>query len=69
MNAQWQVRRTLSAQDAGQQRWDLAYQCLLYWIEDDSRPHRPQADAKETHDGGRPVCTGLNPAPTTDPDH
>jgi len=36
MNAHWRVRRTVSAQDTGQQRWDLAYQCLLRWREDSS---------------------------------
>ncbi len=38
MNTHWRVRRTVSAQDAGQQHWDLAYQCLLRWGEDDSGP-------------------------------
>jgi len=36
MNAHWRVRRTVSAQDTGQQRWDLAYQCLLRWREESS---------------------------------
>ncbi len=69
MNAHWRVGRAVSAQDAGQQRWDLAYQCLLRWIEEDGAGRRPADDAKETQYGGRPVCAGLNPTAATDPDH
>ncbi len=47
MNAHWRVRRTVSAQDAGQQRWDLAYQCLLRWVEDDSGPRCGETDGQD----------------------
>jgi len=76
MHAHWRVRRTVSAQDAGQQRWDLAYQCLLRWLEDDSGPPFRETDVdvkdgdeKETQHGCRLVCAGLNPTTATDPDH
>lgn len=84
MNAHWRVRRTVSAQDTGQQRWDLAYQCLLRWREDSSglpctetdghagNIDRDVADGdrlKEAPHGCRPVCAGLNPPAATDPDH
>ncbi len=44
MNAHWRVRRTVSAQDTGQQRWDLAYQCLLRWREHSSGPPCTETD-------------------------
>lgn len=81
MNAHWRVRRTVSAQDTGQQRWDLAYQCLLRWQEESSGPPFRETDGqdgsidgqdgdiKETLHGCRPVCAGVNPPATTDPDH
>jgi hypothetical protein len=69
MNAHWRVRRAVSARDTGQQRWDLAYQCLLRWVEDGREPARPPMEVKETHHGDRPVCAGLNPATATDPNH
>ncbi len=31
MSTEWQVRRTGTARDDGQRRWDAAYQCLLQW--------------------------------------
>ncbi len=77
MNAHWRVRRTVSAQDAGQQRWDLAYQCLFRWIEESSDSPRGGTDVdgrdedvvKERLHGCRPVCAGVNPPAATDPDH
>jgi hypothetical protein len=74
MNAHWRVRRTVSAQDAGQQRWDLAYQCLLRWREESSGPPFRETDGqdgdiKEAPHGCRPVCAGVNPPTATDPDH
>ncbi len=44
MNAHWRVRRTVSAQDTGQQRWDLAYHCLLRWREDSNGPPCTETD-------------------------
>jgi len=84
MNTHWRVRRTVSAQDTGQQRWDLAYQCLLRWREDSSGLPCTETDGhagnidrdvedgdilKEAPHGCRPVCAGLNPPAATDPDH
>ncbi len=85
MNAHWRVRRTVSAQDTGQQRWDLAYQCLLRWQEESSGPPFRETDGqdgsidvdvdgqdgdiKEAPHGCRPVCAGVNPPTATDPDH
>jgi hypothetical protein len=72
MNAHWRVRRVVSAQDAGQQRWDLAYQCLLRWMEGDGADgagRRPADDAKERQHGCRPVCAGIDPTAAPDPDH
>lgn len=85
MNAHWRVRRTVSAQDTGQQRWDLAYHCLLRWREDSSDLPCTETDVedgdrridvvdggdrrKEAPHGCRPVCAGLNPPAATDPDH
>ncbi len=84
MNAHWRVRRTVSAQDTGQQRWDLAYQCLLRWREESSGLPCKETDGhagnididvedgdilKEAPHGCRPVCAGLNPSAATDPDH
>ncbi len=51
MNAHWRVRRTVSAQDTGQQRWDLAYQCLLRWREHSSGP-----PCTETEGGDNGSC-------------
>ena len=67
MQAQWEVRRALIARPDGQRRWDYAYQFLLRWaMEQDTEPV-PSTQPEDPH-ADRPLCPGLDPRPTTNPD-
>ena len=70
MNTPWAVRRTFVARPDGQRRWDYAYQFLLRWaMEQDTGPEPvPSTQPEDPHEY-RPLCTGLDPRPTTNPDH
>ncbi|GAC1395417.1 MAG: hypothetical protein NVSMB65_14470 [Chloroflexota bacterium] len=72
MAARWQVRRATQADEEGQHRWDLAYQCLLRWMpgvpEESRRPDGHDQREEETHGGG-PVRASLDATPAADPDH
>jgi hypothetical protein len=69
MTAHWHVRRTVSAQETGQQRWDRTYQCLLQWIAEGSAASSHPRKEEEMLHGSRPVCASLNPTAATDADH
>ena len=71
MDARWKVRRSARADDAGQRRWDLAYQCLLQWSAPPPAAVQTAGPGpREEHGDGRGVVrTGFDQAAAADPDH
>lgn len=71
MGAAWPVRRTTRADDTGQRRWDVAYQCLLQWSARSAAAVQREGPApgEEDEDGRGLVRAGLDQAATADPDH
>jgi len=65
MKRPWQVNRTLIARSDGQRRWDYAYQFLLRWAMEQDTDPSTQQEPRHEH---RPLCPGLDPRPTTNPD-
>jgi hypothetical protein len=71
MSAHWHIRRAVRRDNDGQRRWDVAYQCLLQWMDGPPQeaPARagsdPQLEEEGEH-GGRRVPAGLDQAPAAD---
>ena len=69
MKQPWEVNRTWIARSDGQRRWDYAYQFLLRSaMEQDTGPEPAPSTQQEHPHEHRPLCPGLDPRPTTNPD-
>jgi hypothetical protein len=69
MKQEWRIHRQFVEHTDGQQRWDLAYQCLLRWakvIEPQSLSIRTQ---QEANDESCYLCASIDPAAGRYPDH
>lgn len=73
MKHQWHVHRDLKPCPDGQQRWDRAYQHLLRWTLNPMPMESPSPIVPdpllEVYDENCSVCTGLDLASGSDPDH
>jgi hypothetical protein len=59
----WKVRRTGTARDDGQRRWDYAYQFLVQWATDSSADtHSAPTQQEEGNERGT-LRPGLDPTP------
>ena len=69
MERAWRIHRSTVPSPDAQQRWDLAYQFLLQWqaLAEPSK-EAPARHHQEDDHGDCPVCTGLDPSATADPD-
>lgn len=69
MKRQWEVSRTLVAQDDGQRRWDYVYQFLLSWMMAGTTGPEPATSHKqEGQNGSCTVCSRFDESPTASAD-
>ena len=61
MKTEWTIHRQTTVQNDGQRRWDMAYQCLLRWVETARKENMSNpVTPKEASNASSPVCTSLN---------
>lgn len=69
MKRQWEVSRTLVAQQDGQRRWDYVYQFLLSWMmEGTTGPEPASSHQQEEQNGSCTVCSRFDKSSTTSAD-
>ena len=72
MKQKWDVQRTMVKRIDGQRRWDIAYQRLLQWaseVEEVPDGGTAAITTPEVQDESRHLCSCINLAPTTEPNH
>jgi hypothetical protein len=74
MNHQWKVRRQWTETQDAQRRWDRAYQYLLQWSGEASRPQSTAIlssaqPIQEVNHENRSVCTSIDPDTVPDREH
>jgi hypothetical protein len=69
MKLQWEVSRTLLAQNDGQRRWDYVYQFLLSWMMEGTTGSAPASSHQEEEQNGSCiVCPRFDESPTAGAD-
>ena len=69
MKPVWKVRRTVTARDDGQRRWDYAYQFLVQWAMDSSADTCSAPTQQEEGNECGTLRPRLDPTPTAGPDN